>query len=124
MRGHDPHQAGMYSYISAEEGVPENHPLRPIRCMVDGVLQEVSRNFSRLYAKRGRPSIPPDRLLRVAAASVSIRSERMLMKQLNYNLLYRWFVGLDMDDDVWDATVFTKNRDRLPRGDIAQVFQE
>jgi transposase len=114
----------MYSYISAEERVPENHPLRPIRRMVDAVLHEMSRNFSRLYAKRGRPSIPPERLLRALLLQVlfSIRSERMLMEQLDYNLLYRWFVGLDMDDEVWDATVFTKNRDRLLRGDIAQVF--
>src|SRR4026208_21961 len=124
MRGHDPHQSGMYSYISAEERVPENHPLRPIRAMVDAVLHEMSRNFARLYAKRGRPSIPPERLLRALLLQVlfSIRSERMLMEQLDYNLLYRWFVGLDMDDEVWDATVFTKNRDRLLRGDIAQVF--
>jgi transposase len=114
----------MYSYISAEERVPENHPLRPIRVMVDAVLHEMSRNFARLYAKRGRPSIPPERLLRALLLQVlfSIRSERMLMEQLDYNLLYRWFVGLDMDDEVWDATVFTKNRDRLLRGDIAQVF--
>ena len=84
----------------------------------------MSRNISRLYAKRVRPSIPPERLLRALLLQVlfSIRSERMLMEQLDYNLLYRWFVGLDMDDEVWDATVFTKNRDRLLRGDIAQVF--
>jgi transposase len=114
----------MYSYISAEERVPENHPLRPIRTMVDAVLREMSRNFARLYAKRGRPSIPPERLLRALLLQVlfSIRSERMLMEQLDYNLLYRWFVGLNMDDEVWDATVFTKNRDRLLRGEIAQVF--
>ena len=114
----------MYSYISAEQRVPENHPLRPIRAMVDAVLREMSRNFARLYAKRGRPSIPPERLLRALLLQVlfSIRSERMLMEQLDYNLLYRWFVGLNMDDEVWDATVFTKNRDRLLRGDIAQVF--
>jgi transposase len=114
----------MYSYISAKERVPENHPLRPIRAMVDAVLREMSRNFARLYAKRGRPSIPPERLLRALLLQVlfSIRSERMLMEQLDYNLLYRWFVGLNMDDEVWDATVFTKNRDRLLRGAIAQVF--
>ena len=90
----------MYSYISAEERVPENHPLRPIRVMVDAVLHEMSRNFARLYAKRGRPSIPPERLLRALLLQVlfSIRSERMLMEQLDYNLLYRWFVGLDMDE--------------------------
>src|SRR6266849_6393217 len=126
MRGHDPHQSGMYSYISAEERVPENHPLRPIRAMVDAVLHEMSRNFSRLYAKRGRPSIPPERLLRALLLLVlfSIRSERMLMEQLDYNLLYRWFVGLSMDDPIWDPTTFTKNRDRLLRGDIARALFE
>src|SRR5258707_12116960 len=124
MRGHDPHQSGMYSYISAGERGPENHPLRPIRRMVDAVLQEMSRNFSRLYAKRGRPSIPPERLLRALLLQVlfSIRSERMLMEQLDYNLLYRWFVGLDLDDGVWDATVFTKNRDRVLEAEVAKDF--
>jgi len=114
----------MYSYISAEERVPESHPLRPLRKMVDEALGEMSPRFARLYAKRGRPSIPPEKLLRALLLQVfyTIRSERQLMEQLDYNLLYRWFVGLNMDDRMWDVTVFTKNRERLLKGNIAQVF--
>jgi transposase len=114
----------MFSYISAEQRVPENHPLRALRKMVDEALAEMSPRFTRLYAKRGRPSIPPEKLLRALLLQVfyTIRSERALMEQLDYNLLYRWFVGLNMDDAMWDVTVFTKNRERLLKGNIAQVF--
>jgi len=124
MRGDDQQQSGMFSYISAEQRVPENHPLRPLRKMVDEALAEMSPRFTRLYAKRGRPSIPPEKLLRALLLQVfyTIRSERALMEQLDYNLLYRWFVGLNMDDAMWDVTVFTKNRERLLKGDIARVF--
>src|SRR5512147_2439335 len=124
MRGDDQQQSGMFSYISAEQRVPESHPLRPLRKMVDEALAEMSPRFARLYAKRGRPSIPPEKLLRALLLQVfyTIRSERALMEQLDYNLLYRWFVGLNMDDAVWDPTVFTKNRERLLAGDVAQGF--
>src|ERR1035437_1170878 len=124
MRGDDQHQSGMFSYISAEQRVPENHPLRPLRKMVDEALAEMSPRFTRLYAKRDRPSIPPEKLLRALLLQVfyTIRSERALMEQLDYNLLYRWFVGLNMDDAMWDVTVFTKNRERLLKGNIARVF--
>ena len=95
--------------------MPADHPLRPIRAMVDTVLRELSPEFARLYPKTGRPSIPPEKLLRALLLQVlySVRSERQLMEQLDYNLLFRWFVGLSMDDAVWDPTVFTKNRERL-----------
>lgn len=124
MRGDDQHQSGMFSYISAEQRVPQSHPLRPLRKMVDEALAEMSPRFTRLYAKRGRPSIPPEKLLRALLLQVfyTIRSERALMEQLDYNLLYRWFVGLNMDDPIWNVTVFTKNRERLLKGNIAQVF--
>ncbi len=114
----------MFSYISPEQRIPADHPLRPIRDMADEVLQQLSRKFSELYAAHGRPSIPPERLLRALLLQVlySVRSERLLMEQLEYNLLFRWFVGLSMDDRVWDVTVFTKNRDRLLRGDVAAAF--
>ena len=116
----------MFSYVPLERRVPRDHPLRPMRAMVDAALSELSSRFSALYAKTGRPSIPPERLLRALLIQLlySVRSERMLMEQLEYNLLFRWFVGLGMDDPVWDATVFTKNRDRLLAGDIAQAFFE
>ena len=115
MRGDDQQQSGVFSYISAEQRVPQNHPLRPLRKMVDEVLKDLSPRFARLYAKRGRPSIAPEKLLRALLLQVlyTIRSERQLMEQLDYNLLYRWFVGLNMDDPMWDVTVFTKNRERL-----------
>jgi transposase len=124
MRGDDRRSAGMFSYIGPEERVPPDHPLRPIRDMVDTALRELSREFARLYPKTGRPSIPPEKLLRALLLQLlySVRSERQLMEQLNYNLLFRWFVGLSMDDPVWDATVFTKNRERLLQGDIARAF--
>src|SRR2546428_4738570 len=124
MRGADGQQAGMFSYVSPERRIPANHPLRPIRAMTDEVLRHLSRRFAGLYAKTGRPSIAPEKLLRALLLQVlyTVRSERLLMEQLQYNLLFRWFVGLSMDDPVWDVTVFTKNRDRLLRGDVAEAF--
>lgn len=124
MRGDDHQQAGMFSYISPEERVPRLHPLRAIREMTDRALKELSPQFDSMYAKTGRPSIAPEKLLRALLLQVlyTIRSERMLMEQLDYNLLYRWFVGLNMDDAIWVPTVFTKNRDRLLEGDIAEAF--
>jgi transposase len=124
MRGDDEQDAGMFSYISPEERVPQDHPLRTIRRLVDRVLRELSPDFDRLYAKVGRPSVPPEKLLRALLLQVlyTIRSERLLMEQLDYNLLFRWFVGLNMDDRVWDPTTFSKNRERLLRGAIAQRF--
>jgi transposase len=114
----------MFSYLSPEERVPEKHPLRPIRLMVDEALKALSPTFSQLYSTFGRPSIPPEKLLRALLLQVlyTVRSERMLMEQLEYNLLFRWFVGLNMDETVWVPTVFTKNRDRLWEGDIAEKF--
>jgi transposase len=114
----------MFSYVSAEQRVPKEHPLRAIRTLVDGVLRDMSREFDGLYATVGRPSIPPERLLRAQLLQIfySIRSERLLMEQLDYNLLFRWFVGLEMDEPIWDVTVFTKNRDRLLNQEIARSF--
>ncbi len=116
----------MFSYVSLEDRIPTDYPLRPIRELVDEVLRELSPRFQRLYASQGRPSIPPERLLRALVIQIlySVRSERMLMEQLEYNLLFRWFVGLGIEDRVWVATVFTKNRDRLLDGDIAQFLFE
>jgi transposase len=124
MRGDDRQQAGMFSYVSPEDRVPRLHPLRAIREMTDRALKELSPQFGVLYAKTGRPSIAPEKLLRALLLQVlySIRSERMLMEQLDYNLLFRWFVGLNLDDAIWVPTVFTKNRDRLLEGDIAEAF--
>jgi transposase len=124
MRGDDPRNESMFSYVTPEQRVPADHPLRPILRMVDEALATLSRRFDRLYADSGRPSIAPEKLLRALLLQLlySIRSERMLMEQLQYNLLFRWFVGLSMDDPVWDATTFSKNRDRLLRGDVAAAF--
>ena len=124
MRGPDTQQSSMFSYLSPEERVPAKHPLRPIRLMVDDALQALSPVFSGLYSAYGRPSIPPEQLLRALLLQVlyTVRSERMLMEQLEYNLLFRWFVGLNMDEAVWVPTVFTKNRDRLLEGDVAEKF--
>ena len=124
MRGEDVQQHAMYSYLSPEERVPADHPLRPIRQITDRVLKGLSRLFERMYARLGRPSIPPEKLLRALLLQIlyTIRSERMLMEQLNYNLLFRWFVGLNMDEEVWDVTVFTKNRERLLKADVARRF--
>ena len=124
MRGKDEQQLDVFSYISPEQRVPQDHPLRSLRAMTDGALQQLRPRFNSLYAKTGRPSIAPEKLLRalLLQALYSVRSERMLMEQLDYNLLFRWFVGLNMDDSVWDVTVFTKNRERLLDGDIAEAF--
>ena len=124
MRGMDEQTAGLFSYVSCEARVPWDHPLRPIRMIVDEALEVLSADFERLYARLGRPSIPPEKLLRalLLQAFYSIRSERQLMEQLDYNLLFRWFVGLAMDAPIWDATVFTKNRERLLEGDVAVKF--
>jgi transposase len=124
MRGNDSDDAGMWSYVSQEQRIPADHPLRPIRKMVDEILDRLSPRFDQLYSKVGRPSIPPERLLRALLLQVlyTIRSERLLMEELNYNMLFRWFVGLSMDDPIWDPTVFTKNRQRLLEGKIAQAF--
>jgi len=114
----------MFSYVALEERIPEDHPLRPIRAMTDEALRGLSRKLSALYSHTGRPSIPPEPLLRALVVQVlySVRSERLLMEQLEYNLLFRWFVGLAIDDRVWDVTVFTKNRERLLEGEIAEGF--
>lgn len=124
MRGTDTQQSSMFSYLSPEERVPAKHPLRPIRLLVDDALKSLSADFSRLYSAYGRPSIPPEKLLRALLLQVlyTVRSERMLMEELEYNLLFRWFVGLNMDEAVWVPTVFTKNRDRLLEGDVAEKF--
>src|ERR1017187_2003606 len=124
MRGQDEQQLDGFSYVSPEQRVPQDHPLRPLRVMTDEALRELQPRFHKLYAKTGRPSIAPEKLLRalLLQALYSVRSERLLMEQLQYNLLYRWFVGLNMDDVIWDVTVFTKNRERFLDGDIAQKF--
>jgi transposase len=124
MRGQDSQQSTMFSYLSPEERVPAGHPLRVLRRMVDAVLQTLSPDFDAMYATFGRPSIAPEKLLKALLLQVlySLRSERMLMEQWGYNLLFRWFVGLNMDERVWVPTVFTKNRDRLLESDIAEKF--
>lgn len=124
MRGADRRTEGLFSYVSCESRVPAGHPLRSILAVADAVLAALSDEFLQLYAVNGRPSIAPEKLLRalLLQAFYSIRSERQLMEQLDYNLLFRWFVGLGVDDPVWDVTVFTKNRDRLLAGEIAAKF--
>jgi transposase len=124
MRGADGQQSAMFSYISAERRVPKDHPLRPIRAMADVALKQLGPCFDAIYANGGRPSIAPEKLLRALLLQVlyTVRSERMLMEQLDYNFLFRWFVGLNIDDPVWDVTVFTKNRERLLKGEVAQGF--
>jgi transposase len=114
----------MFSYITPEQRVPKDHPLRPIRKLVDESLSKLSPRFSRMYSRYGRPSIPPEQLLRALLLQVlyTIRSERQLMEQLEFNILYRWFVGLGLDSKLWDVTVFSKNRDRLLHADIAGAF--
>jgi transposase len=126
MRGNDDNQSGIFSYVSPAMRVPADHPLRPILSLCNEALKQLSGRLAGLYSKMGRRSVPPEKLLRALLLQVlySIRSERMLMEQLEYNLLFRWFVGLDMDEQVWDATVFSKNRQRLLDGDIAQAFFE
>jgi len=124
MRGDDQQTGHLFSYLSPEARVPADHPLRPVRRMTDEALRAVAPALDQLYSEVGRPSIPPEQLLRALLIQVlySVRSERMLMEQLQYNLLFRWFVGLSMDDAVWHPTTFTKNRDRLLQGEIAAQF--
>src|SRR6267143_186883 len=119
--GSEPH---MWSYVPLEQRIPADHPLRPLQAMVDTILGELSPQFDQLYSKVGRPSIPPEKLLRALLLQVlySIRSERLLMEQLAYNLLFRWFVGLNMDEPVWDASTFSKNRDRFMSQQIGRAF--
>ena len=120
MRGTDRETGKLFSYASPESLVPEDHPLRAIRALVNAALDRLSPTFAQMYAEEGRPSIAPERLLRalLLQALFTIRSERQLVQQISYNMLFRWFVGLSMDAPVWDVTVFTKNRDRLLRGDV------
>ena len=124
MRGWDLRSEVLFSYVNCAARVPKDHPLRTILRIVDEALAALSPEFEGLYAKFGRPSIPPERLIRalLLQAFYSVRSEAQLMEQLEYNLLFRWFVGLSLDDEIWDETVFTKNRERLIEGDIAKKF--
>src|SRR5580692_6166528 len=124
MRGQDTQQSAMFSYLAPEERVPADHPLRKIRPMVDAALKALSPSFDKMYSTFGRPSIAPEKLLKGLLLQVlyTVRSERMLMEQLEYNLLFRWFVGLNMDEAVWVPTVYSKNRDRLMEGEIAETF--
>ena len=124
MRGVDQQQSQMFSYLSPETRVRRDHPLRGIRAMVDAVLGELSSQFNRMYAREGRPSIAPEKLLRAQLLQMlySIRSERLLMEEIDYSILFRWFVGLNLDEEVWDATTFTKNRDRLLEAEVAKRF--
>jgi transposase len=124
MRGNDIHQKHLYSYVSPEQRVPADHPLRPIRQMAKTVLARLSPQLDALYSEVGRPSIPPEKLLRALLLQVlyTLRSERLLMEELDYNLLFRWFVGLHLDDPVWDATVYCQNRERLRQGEVAEAF--
>lgn len=124
MRGEFRDQGGLFSYIDPESRIPAGHPLRRVRKLVRAVLKDLSRSFSRLYSHEGRPSIPPEQLLSALLLQVlyGIRSERLVMEQLDYNLLFRWFVGLSPDDRVWDATSFTKNRERLQQGKVLDKF--
>jgi transposase len=124
MRGTDHQQSTMFSYISVEERVPKDHPLRTVRAMSDQALKGLGQQFEAISARIGRPSIAPEKLMRALLLQMlyTVRSERMLMEELNYNFLFRWFVGLSIDDPVWDATVFSKNRDRLLGGEVANSF--
>jgi transposase len=126
MRGNDNWQEEMFSYVSMEKRVPKEHPLRRVREMTDTALRGMTAEFDALYARMGRPSIAPERLLRALLLQMlyTVRSERQLMERLEYDLLFRWFVGLSMDEKVWDATVYTKNRERLLEGEIAELFFE
>jgi len=124
MSGADTQQSTMFSYLSPERRVPAGHPLRRIRTIVDRVLSRLCASFEQMYAATGRPSIAPEKLLRALLLQIlySVRSERLLMEQLAYNLLFRWFVGMNLDEEVWVPTVFSKNRDRLLEGDVAEAF--
>src|SRR5262245_38780239 len=123
MRGDDAHNDSIFTYVTPEARVRPDHPLRPIRRMTDAALERLSSRFDRLYSTTGRPSIPPEKLLRALLVQMlySIRSERLLMEELDYSVLYRWFVGLSLDDPVWDATTLTTNHDRLLQGDFAHT---
>jgi len=124
MRGNDHQQSDIYSYLSPEARVRADHPLRQIRNMADRALAKLSRRFGTMYSRIGRPSIPPEKLLRAQLIQMlySIRSERLLMEEIDCSMLYRWFVGMNLDEPVWDVTVFTKNRNRLLEGDVAREF--
>ena len=124
MRGQDHQQSDIFSYLSPEQRVRQDHPLRAIRAMADLALSSMTERFDAMYAKTGRPSIPPEKLLRAQLIQMlySVRSERLLMEEIDYSVLYRWFVGMNLDEPVWDVTVFTKNRDRLLDGDVAREF--
>jgi len=124
MRGPENKQDKLFSYVSQEDRIPQNHPMRKMRELIDPILQKMSPQFEKMYAETGRPSIPPEYLLRASLVQIlyTIRSERLLMEELDYNLLFRWFVGLSMDEAVWDHSVFSKNRDRLLDADIAKQF--
>jgi len=126
MRGADVQQPGMFSYVSVEERVPKDHPIRTLRVLVDTILKEMDALLGSRYAAGGRESIPPERLLRASLLQVvySVRSERLLMEQMQYNLLFRWFVGLNIDDPVWDHSTFSFNRERLFDAEVAQRFFE
>lgn len=126
MRGDDQQQSEMFSYLTLEHRVPADHPLRAVRKAVDEILAGMNKEFAGMYAQTGRPSVPPERLLRAVLLQIfySVRSERMLMEQMNYNLLFRWFVGLELDEPVWDHAVFSKNRDRLLNQEVARKFFE
>jgi transposase len=124
MRGQDHQQADIFSYLSPEQRVRPDHPLRAIRAMADLALYNLSKRFDAMYSKTGRPSIPPEKLLRAQLIQMlySVRSERLLMEEIEYSVLFRWFIGMNLDEPVWDVTVFTKNRDRLLDGDVAREF--
>src|SRR6201996_6087653 len=124
MRGIDYQQDDMFSYLSPEQRVRKDHPLRAVRAMTDEILERMSPLFDAMYATTGRPSIPPEKLLRAQLLQMlySVRSERLLMEEIDYSVLFRWFVGMNMDEPVWDVTVFTKNRDRLLEHHVAKVF--
>ena len=126
MRGNDQENGGLFSYVSMEDRIPKDHPLRAIRKLVDAALGEMEGVFSKMYSHEGRPSIAPEKLLRAQILQIlyTIRSERQLMEQLDYNMLFRWFVGLSMDDEVWHPTSFTQNRDRLLNHEVAESFFE
>ena len=126
MRGNQDFQGAMFSYISLEERVPQTHPLRKLRAVVDALLATMNREFEAVYARRGRPSVPPEMLLKALLLQIlfSIRSERQLVEAINYNLLYRWFVGLNIEEQVWDHSTFSANRERLFNEDLARAFFE
>ena len=124
MRGGPEETKQLFSYVDIEERIAGDHPLRAIRALVEEALEELSAGFSKLYSHTGRPSIPPEQLLKASLlqAFFPVRSERQLMEQINYNILFRWFVGLSLDDRVWDASSFSKNRERLMQADVAKAF--